>query len=57
MDANEKFCAISINKMEIESNQDFDTSNRSFVGNITLGSAEGIGNLYTFVMLRGLKSS
>lgn len=57
MDANDKFCAISVDEMEMESSQDFDTSNKSFVGKITLGSAEGVDNHYSVVLLRGLKSS
>lgn len=56
MKEDDKFCTIFIDEMEIASNQDFDTSSKSFVGNITLGNNADVGNHYTVVLLRGLQS-
>ncbi len=55
MNIKDKNCCLSVDEMEIASYQDFDTSKKSFIGNVTLGKL-GIAKHYTVVMLRGLCS-
>ncbi|XP_035232071.1 uncharacterized protein LOC118203881 [Stegodyphus dumicola] len=56
LDALDRNCCLLVDEMEIASYQDFDTSSKSFIGNVTLGKP-AVAKHYTIVMLRGLKTS
>lgn len=45
-----------VDEMEISSVKDFDTSEKRFIGGVTLGSKDALGKHYTIVLIRGLKT-
>lgn len=55
MDVSDRDCCLSIDEMEILPDKDFDTSNRKFVGQVTLGDKTALGKHYLVILIRGLK--
>ena len=52
---NDRWCTWMVDDIEMYSSKDFDTSEKHFVGGVTLGSKSADGKHYTVVLARGLK--